>query len=120
MDEPRKSLWLKILKLTQEMRELAVPNQSLTDLSVDAELAKQPWQAITELELLRSSLLNEFFSKEASVDEVEQIKDGIAKIQTIDNELSDIGQQLQNEIGNTFNKLGNAQRAVTAYTDNKL
>lgn len=119
MDEPRKSQWLKILKLTQNMWELAVPNQSLTDLSVDAELAKQPWQAISELELIRSSLLKEFFAKETAVDEVDEIKQGILKIQEIDNGLFLIAQKFQNEIGSTFSNLGNAKRAVNAYTDNK-
>jgi Flagellar protein FliT len=118
MNEQRQAQWQKILQITQEMRELAVPNELLADLSADEEYAKQPWLAITELESTRSDLLNKFFSKETAVEEAAEIADGIRQIQAIDKELFDISQNIQKEIGTSFSKLGNAQRAIAAYSDN--
>lgn len=116
MNEPRQAQWQKILQITQQMRELAVPNEALTDLSVDEEYAKQPWLAITELEITRSDLLNEFFSQQVATEEVIEIQNDIKKIQKIDKELFSISQNIQQKIGSTFIKLGDAQRAVTAYS----
>ncbi len=118
MNQQRQEQWQAILQMTQQMRELALPNESLADLSVDEEYAKQPWQAITELELTRFSLLNEFFSKETAIEEAVEIADGISQIQAVDKELFSISQNIQKEIGATFSKLGNAQRAVNAYSSN--
>ena len=118
MEGQRQTQWQEILLITQKMQELAVPNKLLSDLSIDEETAKEPWQAITELEKERSLLLKGFFSQEAGKDEVVEIAEGIMQIQTLDKALYIIGQNLQNEIGSTFTKLGNAQRAVTEYSQN--
>ncbi|MCK4709672.1 MAG: flagellar protein FliT [Gammaproteobacteria bacterium] len=118
MDKQRQDTWQQILQMTQQMRELAVPNKSLADLSIDEEYAKQPWLAITELESTRSGLLNEFFSIEASAEDAVKIAEGISQIQALDKELFIISQNIQKEIGATFSKLGHAQRAVSAYSSN--
>lgn len=118
MNEQRLAQWQNILLLTQKMRELAVPNELLTDLSVNEETSKEPWQAITELEKERSTLLNDFFSQEVNQDEVLEIAEGIKQVQIIDKELFSIGKNLKNEIGRSFTKLGNAQRAITEYSQN--
>ena len=118
MKGQRQTQWRKILQITQKMQELAVPNKLLSDPSADEETAKEPWQAITELEKERSLLFKDFFSQETSKDEAVEIAEGIMQIQAFDKALYIIGQTLQNEIGSTFTKLGNAQRAVTEYSLN--
>lgn len=119
MSPQRQKQWQHILQLTQQMRDLAVPNESLTDLSVDDEYAKQPWQSISEIEGIRFQLLEQFFEKEPETDEVGEIAEGIKKIQATDSELSNISQTIKNEIGTVFSRLGNAQRAASAYSSNK-
>lgn len=123
MDSAQRQQWQTILKLTQQMRELAVPNQKLAELSVDEAAAdhnwaKQPWQAISALELERLQLLKDFFSNKADSADTETIAEGIAQIQAIDKELLLISQQIQKDIGQSFSRLGNSQRAASAYASN--
>jgi len=118
MIQKRQQQWQTILQLTQQMRELAVPNESLTDLSVDEEYAKQPWQAISDIESSRLTLINDFFSEPVVESDAQEIADGIRQIQSVDSELFVISKNIQKEIGATFSKMGNGQRAVSAYSNN--
>lgn len=106
-----------ILNLTQQMRELAVPNESLADLSVDEEYAKQPWHAISELERQRLDLLKDFFSLKTDAADSQEVAEGIQLIQDADRELTKISFNIRQQISRTFNKMGDAQRAATAYSD---
>lgn len=116
MNQQRQQQWQAILQMTQQMRQLAVPNESLADLAVDEEYVKQPWQKIAELDHSRLALLKNFFSTQINTEEASEVAEGIEKIQAIDHELLDISQSIQNEIGNVFSKLGDAQRAISAYS----
>ena len=113
----RQQQWQKILKLTQRMRELGVPNETLLDLSVDAEYARQPWKTIAEMDNQRLSLLKAFFSETITAEDAAEVADGIQQIQLIDKELLEVSQAIQKEIGVVFSRLGNAQQAVAAYQD---
>lgn len=118
MDQQRQQQWQKILQLTQQMRELAVPNESLSDLAVDDEYAKQPWHAISELESSRMNLLKAFFSKQIETENAKEVAEGISHIQSVDKELFNISQSIQKEIGGVFSKINEAHRAVSAYSSN--
>lgn len=118
MSDERQQQWHTILQMTQQMRELAVPNESLTDLSVDEEYAKQPWQAISDIESSRLTLIKDFFSQPVAESDASEIAEGIRQIQSVDSELFIISKNIQKEIGSTFSKMGNAQRAVSAYSNN--
>jgi len=118
MNAQQQEQWQTILKLTQQMRELAVPNEKLADLSVDAEYAKQPWQAISRLELERLQLLKDFFSNKPDANDRESIAEGIQTIQSIDQELVSISQRIQKDLGKTFARMGDSQRAASAYASN--
>jgi len=118
MSDKRQQQWQTILQMTQQMRELAVPNESLTDLSVDEEYAKQPWQAISDIESSRLTLIKDFFSQPVAENDAPEIAEGIRQIQSVDSELFVISKNIQKEIGATFSKMGNAQRAVSAYSNN--
>lgn len=118
MNAEQQQKWQSVLKLTQQMRELAVPNEKLADLSVDSEYAKQPWQAISKLELERFELLKSFFSDQLEAGDREQIAEGISQIQSIDQELVLISQRIQKDLGKTFSRMGNSQRAASAYASN--
>lgn len=117
MNSQQTQRWQTILKLTQQMRELAVPNESLADLSVDEEYAKQPWHAISELERQRLDLLKDFFSSKTEPVDTKKIAEGIQLIQDTDSELTKISLDIRQQISRTFNKMGNAQRAASAYSD---
>jgi len=118
MNAQQQEQWRTILKLTQQMRELAVPNEKLADLSVDKEYAKQPWQAISKLELERLQLLKDFFSVQPDANDSQMIAEGIQKIQTVDQDLVSISQRLQKDLGKSFSRIGNSQRAASAYASN--
>ena len=118
MEQQRQQQWQEILQLTQQMRELAVPNESLSDLAVDDEYAKQPWHAISELEGSRMALLKAFFSKQVETENAREVAEGINHIQSIDKELFIISQSIQKEIGGVVSKISGAQRAITAYSSN--
>lgn len=117
MNAQRQKQWQKILFMTQQMRELAVPNDSLTDLSVDEEYAKQPWQAITQLETDRLDLLKNFFADNIPPEDASEIAEGIKQVQLIDQQVFAISSSIQKDISSVFSKLGNAQRAAAAYTN---
>lgn len=118
MQKERQQQWQEILKLTQRMRELAIPNQSLSDLSVDAEYAKQPWKEIAEIDSHRLNLIKDFFSEAISEEDAKNVADGIQKVQDIDKELLQVSQLIQKETGVVFSDLGNGQQAVAAYKNN--
>ena len=118
MKAQQQQQWHTILKLTAQMRELAVPNEKLADLSVDDEYAKQPWQAISKLELERLQLLKDFFSIAPDANDSQIIEEGIQTIQNIDQELVSISQRLQKDLGRTFSRMGDSQRAASAYASN--
>ena len=118
MTDKRQQQWQTILQMTQQMRELAVPNESLTDLSVDEEYAKQPWQAISDIESLRLTLIKDFFSQPVAESEAPDIAKGIRQIQSIDRELFIISKNIQKETAKVFSRIGNAQQAVSAYSNN--
>jgi len=119
MNPQRQKQWQEILRLTQQMCELAVPNQALNDLSADEESAKQPWQTITEIETQRFKLLQHFFENNPTEDELVEIEDGIRLINESDQKLANIAAQMQNEIAAVFSKNTAAQRAVSAYSDHE-
>ncbi|MDH5517312.1 MAG: hypothetical protein OEY36_05785 [Gammaproteobacteria bacterium] len=118
MNPQRQQQWQTILQLTQQMRQLAVPNESLADLALDEEYAKQPWLAISKLEHSRLALLKQFFSDQVSTDEAAEVAQGIATIQALDLQLLTISQTIKNEIGAVFSRIGDAQHAISAYSNN--
>ncbi|MDH5426066.1 MAG: hypothetical protein OEY29_13850 [Gammaproteobacteria bacterium] len=115
----RQQQWQLILRLTEQMRGLAMPNESLTDLSVDDDYAKQPWQSIADIESQRFQLLQQFFATEPAADEVSVIAEGIKSIQATDLELSRISQKIKNETASVFSRISNAQHVASAYSSNK-
>jgi len=118
MNAQQQEQWQTILMLTQQMRELAVPNEKLADLSVDDEYAKQPWQAISKLELERLQLLKDFFSTTPDANDSQLIAEGIQTIQKTDQKLVSISQRIQKDLGKSFSRLGDSQRAASAYASN--
>ncbi|MDH5392550.1 MAG: flagellar protein FliT [Gammaproteobacteria bacterium] len=118
MKPQRQQQWQAIIQLTQKMRQLAVPNESLSDLAVDEEYAKQPWQRIAELDHSRLALLKKFFASPVSTEEAGELAEGIKQIQSIDHELLNISQSIKNEIGTVFSKIGDAKHAISAYSSN--
>lgn len=118
MNPQQQQQWQEILKLTEKMRELAKPNDSLADLSVDEEYARQPWHAISELDKKRLTLLQAFFSSGVSSSDREEIEKDIEHIQQSDAEVRSIGQAIQKEVGRSFSKLGHAQYVASTYASN--
>ena len=118
MTTKRQQQWQSILQMTQQMRQLAIPNESLTDLSVDEEFASQPWQDISDIESSRLALIKDFFSQPVLENDAQEIAEGIRQMQSIDNDLFIISKNIQKETAKVFSSLGNAQRAVSAYSDN--
>jgi len=119
MHPDRQKQWQEILHLTQQMRELAIPNQTLNDLSADTESAKQPWKIITSIETQRFKLLERFFATAATEDEITQIEAGIRLINQSDRELAALGSKIQQEIAAVFSKNTAGQRAVSAYSNHE-
>jgi len=119
MKPDRQKQWQEILLLTQQMRELAVPNQTLNDLSADAESAKQPWQVITSIETQRFKLLQHFFTNAPSEDEIAEIEEGILLINQSDQDLANLAAKMQQEIASVFSKSAAGQRAVSAYSNHE-
>lgn len=119
MNKKRQLLWNKIIELSTQMQSLALPNQSLADLSVDEAHASQPWKAISALEKERGLLLTDFFSKKVLPDEISEVHDCITQLQKIDSHLYSISQNIKNEITDKFKKVAAVNRAVSAYTENQ-
>lgn len=101
------------------MLEMAVPNESFTDLASDKELACQPWQAIAALDLKRRGLLERFFQLPLDAKDSESIQQNIQLLLESDQSLKNIIQSVQTKLAKNFSALGNNQRAVDAYSSNK-
>jgi len=119
MHAQRQKQWQEILHLTQQMHELAVPNQSLNDISADEDSAKQPWQVITGIETQRFKLLEQFFATTPSDDEITEIEAGVRLINQSDKELAAFAEKMQQEIAAVFSKNTAGQRAVSAYSNHE-
>lgn len=115
MQKQKLERWQEIEKISQEMRDLAVANQSLANSSVGQVLVEQPWQEISSLDLKRIELLKQFFSIPANENESEFLTQRIKRVLEMDLEVITISLSLKKGISKTFAKIGCQQRAAVAY-----
>ena len=117
MLQQRLNQWKEIENISQEMFDLAISNQSMSDMSDEEVMNSRLWHNIASLDSTRMELLERFFSETVNKDEVLFISKNIKHVLSIDKELTNICQLAQNKISQSFSKIGHQQRAAIAYTN---
>jgi len=96
----RQNQWQSILQMTEQLQQLSVDEN---------------WQSMTELSTQRQAGLDVFFSTAVSVEEAEEVGEGIRKILQSDQRLIDMGRAHQVEMSNAVKKISGTRKAIKAY-----
>ncbi len=96
----RQRQWQSILQMTEQLQQL---------------LVDENWQAMNELSTQRQAGLENFFSTAVSVDEAEEVAQGIRKILQSDQRLMHVGRVHQVEMSDAVKKISGTRKAIRAY-----
>ena len=101
LPQQRMQQWQNILQMTEQLQQLS---------------AEENWEALTELESQRMTRLKDFFSTPVLEVEAAVIAEGIQDILKSDQLLLQAGQNSQQALANSVQKISTGRQAIKAYS----